>query len=147
MKRNRGMMRVMILLGAAGCLFACGEERRVVRDGSANAKFAALLGGSSESGGEASSGGWHISRGGTQTQNANQPVSDQARRIAEIIRNQRNNPRPAAVADNPSNLRVITSFQETPLRKPQTGATTAQASDGVTPPPTPWGAVPVAPAP
>jgi hypothetical protein len=110
------MIRTMPLLALCLLLPACASERRVVVDNSPNAKFAALFGGTtvtSDGSTAPSSGMWQVQQ--PQAPGANKPVSEGARRIAELLRAQAANPNaPRPTLSDPgtnSGWQITTSFQ------------------------------------
>lgn len=135
-----------VALAAAWALAAgCEMERRVIQDNSPNAKFAALFGGSTDTSDGSTSGGmWQVSRGDAPKDQ--KPVSEQAKRIAELLRQQSSDPRrPRPSLSDPSyntgGWNITTNFQTSeepapgntpppPLNPPGTGAPIAPVLPG-----------------
>jgi len=139
------MIRSLALLALAVTLVGCATEKRVIRDNSANAKFAALFGGSAATSDGVSS-GWAVSGGNASKSNQpSGPVSPTALKIAELLRNQANAPRPAIQDHNPGNWKVTTSFPTDGEQGQPADPSAPQNSATVNPPADPFGVAPATP--
>lgn len=136
---------VMALGGAVTLAAGCATERRVISDNSPSAKFASLFeGNTATSNGPSGGGMWQVNRGGAPVEN--KPVSEQARRIAELLKQQANDPRrPRPSLSDPSyntgGWNITTNFE--------TSDSPAPRNDGPAPvnrpAGDPWGAAPLVP--
>ena len=75
-------MKRMCVMAVALCFLAGCEERRVISDDSAVAKFARMMGGKAEGGGE-TSGAWQVAGGGSPSQAARGPTQPSGRLVHE----------------------------------------------------------------
>ncbi len=115
---NRYVPLVSVAVLWAGC-----TEERVIYDNTPNAKFAAMMGGSRNASGDVT-GAWQVSGHDVP----NKPASEQAQRIAAILRGQIASPKPLP-ADTPSNLKITTSFDLADPPNPPSGGPTQGLGD------------------
>jgi hypothetical protein len=138
------MPRSCLLLAFALLLPACATERRVIVDNSPTAKFAALMSGqttTSDGTSAPSTGAWQVQHNDVPGQN--KPVSEQARRIAELLRAQAANPNaPRPTLSDPgtnSGWNITTNFEGAePIRPAPSSPTTPNAPTA--PPTSPFAA-------
>jgi hypothetical protein len=125
------MVRGVMVAAALMVLAGCAEERRVLVDNSPSAKFAALFGGQTDTSDGPSSGMWQVQRG--DGPGDKRPVSAQALRIAELLKQRAANPSapPPSLADpgyNTGGWNITTNFQTS--NDPATVQTPASPANG-----------------